>query len=278
LSDGTFTRVGFPDANGDAQEVRQFSDEDAPPDLAGPALGSPAVDWRAALQSAEARGGAGARSIANQFFVRVMLIEEDGHPTYHVRYAADAQSPPSRDTVVDAETGSTAFSFRRYLTDSERRARLWLGPSAALESIRADWVSNRLGSAPPQGVNPDGELSPVSLSFLFRAVDPPNSRVNLSYNTRAGLVAIPGALPASPAEVLTDPSDPMQLLDLAEEAGGREVRAEWNAASLGWSIRLTIDAQHGQPTADVVYVVAGGGTNVRFRIDLRTGAITRSAA
>jgi hypothetical protein len=70
----------------------------------------------------------------------------------------------------------------------------------------------------------------------------------------------------------------MQLLDLAEEAGGREVRAEWNAASAGWSIHLTIDAQHGQPTADVVYVVVGGGPNVRFRIDLRTGAITRSAA
>lgn len=148
-------------------------------------------------------------------------MDEGDGPVYHVTYASDAFAVPTRNLVIDAASGSAAFVFDRYLADARRQARLQLGPGAELEALTANWASDR--SDDRSGANPDGALSPLLLRFVFRSGDG-SARMNVSYDTGAGLVPTTRTLPPGPADVLTAIPDPGTLLAAAEGAGGRALR------------------------------------------------------
>jgi hypothetical protein len=141
----------------------------------------------------------------------------------------------------------------------------------AVTTTNAETFTLGLARTDRAGPNPDGELSPLFIGFVVRAID--GARINLTYDTRAGLVVTPSVLPAEAGDVLADTPDPGQLLALVEDAGGRTLRMEWERALRGWTIRLSLVAQAGRPTATVPY--SDASETVTFHVDVCASTVSR---
>jgi len=277
-----FLRVGFPDGDQNAMELKRFDDED---NLLYSLMTAPndwTLSWSDALARAESQGGTAYRSAARGWLVRVVLTGREGRTYYRATYTPPLGAGlPSVDLVVDARTGATANDTADMRTFGTRiRAENLLGGVVVLTSLSANW---RSASAPPaqRGFGAERPLS-TGASFI-RADLPADLRVAFLSTTSAppGATVIAAAGGSPSANVVVDnlrpaplsaPVDVERAFAAVEAAGGHDARF----TTEDWIASLNASMQNGVLVVTVNYFIANRGTFLgQYRYDPVTGAVTR---
>jgi len=273
-------RVGFPDADQNAMEIKRFDDEDnllyrlmtAPKDAT--------LSWSDALAKAESQGGTAYRSNARGWLVRVVLTGRDELTYYRALYTpVNGGGIPGVDVVVDARTGATTDTAEMRAFGMRIRAEGLLGGEVVQASATGAWRS----AAAPAAQRGFGAERPVSIGASFIRADlPADLRVAFVSTTTASTpgtnvnTAAGNVIPQNPRLVPLPVSvDVERAFAAVEAAGGRDARAP----SEDWSANVNASVQSGALVVNVSYIAlrAGSGTQLAlFRYDPITGAVTRT--
>jgi peptide/nickel transport system permease protein len=277
-----FLRVGFPDADQNAMELKRFDDEDR---LVYDLMTVPrdwTISWRDALATAETQGGTAYRSGLRQWLVRVVLTAREERTYYRAIYTPpNASGLPGVDAVVDARTGATVESAEMRAFGLRMRAEGILSGVVAMTSASASW---RSASAPPPQRGYGAER-PQSFGASFIRSDLPNDlrvaflSVNNTPPSATGF-ATSGGSPG--ANVVSNNPRPLPLpvaVDVerafaaAEAAGGREARAGLD----DWIANVNASVQNGVLVVSVFYIVPTRGTSLgQYRYDPVADRATRT--
>ena len=265
-------RVGFPDADENAMEVKRFSDEDG---LLYDLMVSPSgasIRWDEALAMAERRGGSSYRSGVRTWLVRVVLSARDGVPFPYWRVIYTGGSPigvPAVDVVTDARSGDAESASIRPISASLRAEGLLGGP-VTLTAMSATWRSSN-AAAPQTGFDAQ---RPQSGAFSYVRSDLPGDRRagTVTFGpTSTGSIGTAGVRPAA----LPLAIDLEHVFALAEAAGGRDARS----ALLDWSATASATMRDGGLVVDVRYFAlrpASGAPIAQFRYDPASDHVTRT--
>ncbi len=143
-----FLRVGFPDGDQNAMELKRFDDED---NLLYSLMSAPkewSLSWSDALAKAESQGGTAYRSNARGWLTRVVLTAREERTYYRTLYTPPTGAGiPAIDVVVDARTGAVNDTAEMRAFGMRIRAEGLLGGVVALASASATWRSASAGSA-----------------------------------------------------------------------------------------------------------------------------------
>ena len=291
--------VGFPDADGNAADVKRFFDDDGLPTDALQPLGEWRATWQDALASAERRGGTSFRNGSQSYTVQVILEQREGWPAplWHVAYRKLPTDNPTLDLPVDALSGAAEVSFPLYRLDAEARARQALGSPPTLLGKSATWFSPGYGAVQQAGGPPANPAAAASRTFAFTGEDSRGRGYALvGYNTAAGYVPQgsprwlpslrqrPRTVPASPLpDTLPEPAEPLvgeweldDVYRLVEESGGRAIREGWEReGGRQWNVFVRQYMQDGRPVAEASYFLRDRNQEVRFHVNLANAQVTR---
>jgi len=264
---GAILRVGFPDADENAMELKRFSDDDG---LLYDLMTPPKdvhVSWNDALATAESQGGSAYRSNARTWLVRVVLTARDGVPFPYWRAiytGGNTIGTPAVDVVVDARTGDTDTPGMR-AASAQLRAEGALGGAVVLTAMNQVWRS----SLSPRGFDAE---RPISGGFLFVRSDLPNDlRVaSIGFGTTASVNV--GTQTARPL-ALERPVDLDHVFAQAEAAGGRDARG----GLVDWSVTVFASMLPNGLNVTVAYFALqpNRGQIAQFRYDPVTDHVTR---
>jgi len=135
-------RVGFPDADMNAMEVKLDDEDGLSYQLMQP-LGPVGIPATKALQVAEDQGGRLYRT-ARTWLTRIVVSQDASlpYPTYRVSYASpQGIASPAIDILLDARTGSSDAPEFRSAT-ARLRAEVSLAGPVALSGVSAQWRSS----------------------------------------------------------------------------------------------------------------------------------------
>ena len=277
-----FVRIGFPDGDQNAMDIKRFDDEDG---LLYSLMTAPkdwTVPWSDALAKAESQGGTAYRSSNRGWLVRAVLTAREGRAYYRVAYTPQAGAGlPGVDVVVDARTADTANETADMRAFGIRiRAENLLGGVVVQTGASANWRSE---SAPPpqRGF---GAKRPLSIGASFIRADlPADLRVVFLSQTSAPpdatVIAQVGGSPSANIVVnnprpvpLSTPVDVEKVFAAVEAAGGRDARS----STEDWIATVNATMSNGALAVVVNYSIANRGTFLaQYRYDAVTGAVTR---
>lgn len=282
-------RVGYPDANPDAMEVKHYDQEDDLDYGALAPIGESEVSFEEALGIAERRGGLAFRNNTVQYTVVAILQRLPGlpGPVWRVRYGRPTSAAPVLDYLIDARTGALGLPYAFYLADAEPRARQVIGGQVELVGVVATWFG------PHERIE---EELPSQLGLHFLDATDRTRTVTVSYATATGLAAqtlpgrvfegsppIEGSRPPPPAPLPSRYTDAPATFRLVEAAGGAAVHADADRAGKHWRAEVTLQAA-GRPTATVSYALFEGAPGSArfefaelgtFRVDLESLRVER---
>jgi len=263
-----FVRVGFPDADQNAMEIRRFDDEDnllyrlmTPPKDA-------TLSSSDALAKAESQGGTAYRSNARGWLVRVVLTGRDELTYYRALYTpVNGAGIPAVDVVVDARTGDADSTAIRQF-GMRVRAETMLGGEVVQSSASGTWRSTEA----PAAQRGFGAEKPLAMGASFNRIDLPSDLrtafVSSGSNSSANIVTNNPRIPA-----LSAPIDVVKAFAAVEAAGGRDARA----TTADWIATVNANMQSGALVVIVFYTVANRGTSLgQYRYDPITGAASRT--
>ena len=277
-----FLRVGFPDADQNAMELKRFDDEDS---LLYSLMTAPkdwALSWSDALAKGESQGGTAYRSASRGWLTRVVLTGREGRTYYRAIYTPPAGAGlPGVDLVVDARTGATANDTADMRTFGTRiRAENLLGGVVVPTGLSAFW---RSASAPAAQRGFGAERPLATGASFIRADLPADLRVAFLSTTSAPpgatVVAGVGGSPSANIVVnnprpvpLSAPVDVEKAFAAVEAAGGRDARASVE----DWIANVNASMQTGVLVVVVSYSIANRGTFLgQYRYDPVSGSVTR---
>ncbi|HET8567530.1 MAG TPA: ABC transporter permease [Candidatus Limnocylindria bacterium] len=265
----TVLRVGWVDADPNAMEVKRFDVEDELPFRDLRPIEEPAIAWQQALRFAEDRGGGQFRVASNDWTVRVVLQRTVEEPVYKVAYLRRNAVTPL-EYALSATTGDVARPAALG-PDAFARARDALGGPVSLVQHGATWRwSPRIDPTAP------GATRPNTISYAFAIVDAPARTFSVTYDPvrggepRTGAFPVPPGSPALPADI-----DVVDAFGHVEDAGGRNVRTEWERSQADWFAFARASVVGAGPVVDVTYSRQTDGTSLTFRYDVRTGRVSR---
>lgn len=264
-------RVGFPDADHNAMEVKLDDEDGLSYQLMQP-LGAVGIPASKALQLAEDQGGRFYRT-ARTWLTRIVISQDESlpYPTYRVSYAApQAISSPAIDILLAARDGSSDAPEFRSATARLRAEVLLAGP-VVLTGVNATWRS----SSAPNAVT-FGTEKVATITYLFLRPDLPNDLrvVSVTYGDVGGRN---GAFVNSVAQrqrPLGQMVDVEAAFAAIERGGGADVRAQWGK---DWQAVAQTEAVTAiGPVRVRVYYLRGGPPLATFFYDVSTGAVTRT--
>lgn len=263
-------RVGFPDADQNAMEVK-LDDEDGlayqlmrPLDATADLISS-----TSALQLAEGRGGRGHRT-ARTWLVRVVLSQDRSlpFPTYRVSYATpQGMAAPAIDMLFDARTGDADSKEFRGAT-ARLRAEALLGGPVALAGVSARWTSGTVSGGATFGAD-----RPATISYSYVRPDLPNdTRLATVTIGERGSAAVGTTFPRR--QPLGSEVDIEEAFAAVERSGGADARAAWGR---DWSATASTEAFTGRLQVAVSYFPPGNvPAGASFTFDVATGAVVRT--
>jgi len=260
-------RVGFPDADQNAMEVKLDDEDGLSYQLMQP-LGAIGIPASRALQLAEDQGGRAYRA-ARTWLTRIVVSEDLSlpYPTYRVSYAApQAISSPAIDILLDARTGNADAPEFRSAT-ARLRAEVLLAGTVALSGISAQWRS----SSVPNVVS-FGAEKPAGLTYSYVRPDLTNDLrvVSVTYDIGGRNGAFVNTVTPR-QQPLAMPVDIEAVFAAVERSGGATLRADWGK---DWQAGASTVTFTGTLQVRVSYS-RGGPPLATFTYDVATGAITR---
>jgi peptide/nickel transport system permease protein len=268
-------RVGFPDADQNAMEVKHDDEDGLIYDRMRP-LTDWSVPWTRALDIAEQRGGLAYRNTTRTWTLRVVLSAPSAFefPTYRVMYGG-LTGTASVDALVDARSGASDTRELR-LAEAALRAEDALGGAVALTQATASW---RARSAPGLTGGGFDTEKPVGLIYGFIRSDLPTDRrtafVGFGAFAQAGVSASVGSVGVRPSS-LSAPVDIEAAFAAVEAQGGRALREEWSRDGLvDWFANASATMESGGLVVRVGYG-APSRQAVSFRFDPTTGRVERA--
>jgi peptide/nickel transport system permease protein len=260
-------RVGFPDADQNAMEVKLDDEDGLSYQLMQP-LGEIGIPASKALQIAEDQGGRFYRT-ARTWLTRIVVSQDQSlsYPTYRVSYAApQAISTPAIDILLDARSGNT--DAPEFVSATARlRAEVLLAGPVALSGVSAQWRS----SSTPNVVS-FGADKPASLTYSYVRPDLPSDLrvVSVTYDIGGRSGAFVNTVTPR-QQPLAMPVDIEAVFAAVERGGGSTVRAEWGR---DWQAGASTVTFAGPLQVRVSYS-RGSPPLATFIYDVVTGAITR---
>lgn len=264
-------RVGFPDGDGNAMEVKRDDDDGLAYELMQP-LGAVGITASRALQLAEDQGGRSYRT-ARTWLVRIVISQDQTlpYPTYRVSYSTpQGLASPAIDILLDARSGESDAPEFRAATARLRAEALLAGP-VALSGVTARWSS----SGAPNVVT-FGAEKPASITYMFVRPDLPNDTrvVSVTYGDIAGRNgAFVGNTSPNRQQPLGTTVDIEGAFAAIERFGGAAVRAELGK---DWSVNASTTAFTGKLQVAVSYFPPNAQAVATFTYDVATGQITRT--
>jgi peptide/nickel transport system permease protein len=263
-------RVGFPDADQNAMEVKLDDEDGLSYQLMQP-LGEVGISASKALQLAEDQGGRFYRT-ARTWLARIVVSQDESlpYPMYRVSYAApQAISSPAIDILLDARNGSSDAPEFRTAT-ARLRAEVMLAGPVALSAVSAQWTS----SSAPNRVT-FGAEKPASLTYSYVRPDLPNDLrvVSVTYGDvggRNGAFLNTVSPKQRPLEARVDVE---AIFAAVERFGGADVRARLGK---DWSASAATQTFTGKLQVSVSYFPTNAGASATFAYDVATGQITRT--
>lgn len=269
-------RVGFPNADQNAMEVKRDDQDGIVYDALTPLAGW-RTDWRDALAKAEDNGGRTYRTGARAWEVRLVLSSDFaiGYPIYRVAYGAPTSSgAPSVSVLVDARTGDANTPALRFAA-ARLSAEALLGGDVALAVASAVWAPSTPGGG---GLGP---LSPASVDYSFVRADAPNDRRLATVSFRGGSPSVnlgTTSLPQQPLRPLSRSIDLDAAFSAVQSHGGADVMALWDRDGVRlWSISAIARMDGASLVVTVTYQRrdVSGTIDAVFSYDVSTGEVTR---
>ncbi|MDO8506031.1 MAG: ABC transporter permease subunit, partial [Candidatus Limnocylindria bacterium] len=261
-------RVGFPDADQNAMEVKRDDEDGLSYQLMQP-LGAVGISASKALQLAEDQGGRFYRT-ARTWLTRIVISQDQSlpYPTYRVSYATPSgMSSPALDILLDARSGdSDAPEFRA--ATARLRAEVLLAGPVALSGVSAGWSSSSAANVVTFGTE-----KPARLTYNFVRPDLPNDTrvVSVNFGDRPGAF-VGNSFPAR-QQPLGAAVDIEAVFAAVERFGGAAVRAELGK---DWSVNASTTTFTGKLQVSVSYSPPNAQAVATFTYDVATGQITRT--
>ncbi len=262
-------RVGFPDADQNAMEVKLDDEDGLSYELMQP-LGDAVISASDALKTAEDQGGRFYRT-ARAWLTRVVLSQDDSlsYPTYRVSYATpQGLDSPAIDILLDARNGSSDAPEFRTAT-SRLRAEVLLAGSVALAGVSAQWTSSSAPNAVTFGVE-----KAMSITYRYVRPDLPNDLrvVSVTYGDIAGRNGAFVNTVSPRQQPLGSAVDIEAVFGAVERSGGSALRTEFGK---DWQVDASTVTFTGKVQVRVTYF-RGGPPVASFVYDVATGTVTRT--
>ncbi|HUQ42090.1 MAG TPA: ABC transporter permease subunit [Candidatus Limnocylindrales bacterium] len=263
-------RVGFPDADENAMEVKLDDEDGLSYQLMQP-LGAIGITATQALQKAEDQGGRAYRA-ARTWLTRIVVSQDQAlaYATYRVSYGTpQGIASPAVDLLFDARTGDGDAPEFRTATARLRAEALLAGPVAP-SGVVASWTSSSAANVVTFGAD-----KPARITLSFVRPDLPNdTRVaSVTYGDVGGRNGAVVGNTTPRQQPMSVPVDIEAAFAAVERAGGAAARANLGRDWVANASTQTIDAKL---QVIVSYLPANAGVIATFAYDVATGQVTRT--
>jgi peptide/nickel transport system permease protein len=262
-------RVGFPDADQNAMEVKLDDEDGLSYQLMEP-LGEVGIPASRALQLAEDQGGRLYRT-ARTWLARLVVSADQSlrYPTYRVSYGTpQGISSPAIDILLDARDGSSDAPEFRSATARLRAEALLAGP-VALSGVNASWTSS---SAPNVVTFGAQKVARITYSFVRPDLANDTRTVGVTYGDSGGRNGAFVGNTNPRQQPLTAAVDIEAAFAAVERSGGADARAPLGK---DWAANASTQTITGRLQVFVSYLPQNAGAIATFTYDVATGQITR---